>query len=167
MARLQPLPHPGGGAPGAAPRRQHLRRQGLLHQFRRRGARGAIKTARRYHSANGQPERFRIITFEGAFHGRTLATIAAGGQKKYLEGFGPKVEGFDQVPFGDHEALRRAITPETAAILIEPMQGEGGIRDVPTQCLRGLRELCDEHGLLLDLRRGAERRRPHRQAVRA
>jgi acetylornithine/N-succinyldiaminopimelate aminotransferase len=109
----------------------------------------AIKMARKYHAANGQPERFRIITFEGAFHGRTLATIAAGGQKKYLEGFGPKVEGFDQVAFGDHDGLKAAITPETAAILIEPIQGEGGIRPVPTQCLRGLRQLCDEHGLLL------------------
>jgi acetylornithine/N-succinyldiaminopimelate aminotransferase len=110
---------------------------------------GAIKTARKYHSANGHPERFRIITFEGAFHGRTLATIAAGGQKKYLEGFGPVSPGFDQVPFADHKALEAAITPETAAILIEPIQGEGGIRVVPTQCLRGLRELCDKHGLLL------------------
>ncbi len=110
---------------------------------------GSIKTARKYHSANGHPERYRIITFEGAFHGRTLATIAAGGQKKYLEGFGPVSPGFDQVPFGDHEALKAAIGPETAAILIEPVQGEGGIRPVPTQCLRGLRELCDQHGLLL------------------
>jgi acetylornithine/N-succinyldiaminopimelate aminotransferase len=109
----------------------------------------AIKMARKYHHANGQPERFRIVTFEGAFHGRTLATIAAGGQKKYLEGFGPKVEGFDQVPFGDHDALKAAIGPETAAILIEPIQGEGGVRTVPPQCLRGLRALCDEHGLLL------------------
>ena len=106
--------------------------------------------ARKYHSANGQPERFRIITFEGAFHGRTLATIAAGGQQKYLEGFGPKVEGFDQVPFGDHEALEAGDhARRPAAILIEPIQGEGGIRAVPPQCLRGLRELCDEHGLLL------------------
>jgi acetylornithine/N-succinyldiaminopimelate aminotransferase len=109
----------------------------------------AIKMARKYHAANGQPERFRIVTFEGAFHGRTLATIAAGGQKKYLEGFGPKVDGFDQVAFGDHEAVKAAIAPETAAVLIEPLQGEGGIRPVPTQCLRGLRDLCDEHGLLL------------------
>ena len=109
----------------------------------------AIKMARKYQSASGCPERYRIVTFEGAFHGRTLATIAAGGQKKYLEGFGPKVEGFDLVPFGDHEALRRAVTPQTGAILIEPVQGEGGIRNVPTQCLRGLRELCDEHGMLL------------------
>jgi acetylornithine/N-succinyldiaminopimelate aminotransferase len=109
----------------------------------------AIKMARKYHAVNGHPERFRIITFEGAFHGRTLATIAAGGQKKYLDGFGPKVDGFDQVPFGDHEALKSAIGPETAGILIEPIQGEGGIRSVPTQCLRGLRQLCDEQGLLL------------------
>jgi acetylornithine/N-succinyldiaminopimelate aminotransferase len=109
----------------------------------------AIKMARKYHHAHGKPERYRIITFEGAFHGRTLATIAAGGQKKYLEGFGPKVEGFDQVAFGDHDALKAAITDETAAILIEPIQGEGGLRPVPHQCLRGLRALCDEHGLLL------------------
>ncbi len=109
----------------------------------------SIKMARKYHSANRQPERFRIVTFEGAFHGRTLATIAAGGQKKYLEGFGPKVEGFDQVPFGDDEALKAAIGPETGAILIEPVQGEGGIRPVPTERLRALRELCDQRGLLL------------------
>jgi len=111
----------------------------------------AIKTARRWHYINGRPERFRIITFEGAFHGRTLATIAAGGQKKYLEGFGPKVEGFDQVPFGDLAALRAAITPETAAILIEPLQGEGGIRELPQGFLAALRELCDENELLLVL----------------
>ncbi|WP_062016313.1 aspartate aminotransferase family protein [Aureimonas sp. AU4] len=109
----------------------------------------AIKTARRYHYVSGRPERYRILTFAGAFHGRTLATIAAGGQAKYLEGFGPKVEGFDQVPFGDHEALRTALTPETAAILVEPIQGEGGIRAVPDVCLRGLRELCDKEGILL------------------
>jgi acetylornithine/N-succinyldiaminopimelate aminotransferase len=109
----------------------------------------AIKTARRYHHAKGQPERFRIVTFEGAFHGRTLATIAAGGQKKYLEGFGPKVEGFDQVPFEDWDALTAAITDETAAILIEPVQGEGGIRAVPTAFLQKLRQLCDERDLLL------------------
>lgn len=109
----------------------------------------AIKMARKYHASQGAPERYRILTFEGAFHGRTLATIAAGGQAKYLEGFGPKVDGFDQVAFGDHDALKQAITPETGAILIEPIQGEGGIRPIPSQCLRGLRALCDEHGLLL------------------
>jgi acetylornithine/N-succinyldiaminopimelate aminotransferase len=105
--------------------------------------------ARKYHAANGHPERFRIITFEGAFHGRTLATIAAGGQAKYLEGFGPKVEGFDQVPFDDLEALKAAIVPETAALLIEPIQGESGIRPAPNAFIRELRNLCDEHGLLL------------------
>ena len=111
----------------------------------------AIKTARRYQFTNGQPERYRIVTFEGAFHGRTLATIAAGGQAKYLEGFGPKVDGFDQVPFGDEAALRAAITPETAAILLEPVQGEGGLRSFPTEFLRLIRQICDENGLLLIL----------------
>jgi acetylornithine/N-succinyldiaminopimelate aminotransferase len=111
----------------------------------------AIKMARKFHATNGEPHRYRLITFEGAFHGRTLATIAAGGQKKYLEGFGPPVEGFDQVPFGDHKALEAAIGPETAGILVEPVQGEGGVRPLPTACLRGLRELCDKHGLLLVL----------------
>ena len=109
----------------------------------------AIKMARKYQSVSGRPERYRIITFEGAFHGRTLATLAAGGQKKYLEGFGPVVEGFDQVPFADLEATKRAIGLETAAILIEPIMGEGGVRVVPPVFLRALRRLCDEHGLLL------------------
>ena len=109
----------------------------------------SIKMARKYQSANGKPERFRIVTFEGAFHGRTLATLAAGGQKKYLDGFGPVVEGFDQVPFGDLAATKRAIGPATAAILIEPIMGEGGVRVVPHEFLRALRALCDEHGLLL------------------
>src|SRR5215475_4600016 len=108
-----------------------------------------IKTARKYQYASGRPERHRIVTFEGAFHGRTLATLAAGGQKKYLEGFGPVVGGFDQVPFGDLDAVKRAIGPETAAILIEPVQGEGGVRVARTPFLRSLRELCDQHGLLL------------------
>jgi len=111
----------------------------------------AIKTARRHFHVNGQPDRYRIITFEGAFHGRTLATIAAGGQPKYLEGFGPKVEGFDQVPFDDMEALKAAITDSTAAILIEPVQGEGGIRPLSNESLRALRDLCDEHGILMIL----------------
>ena len=111
----------------------------------------AIKTARRYQYSKGHPERFHIITFEGAFHGRTLATIAAGGQEKYLEGFGPKAPGFDQVPFGDIEAVRAAITDATAGILIEPVQGEGGVRPVTNEFMRALRQLCDEHGLLLIL----------------
>jgi acetylornithine/N-succinyldiaminopimelate aminotransferase len=112
-------------------------------------AEGAIKTARKYQSVSGRPERYRIITFEGAFHGRTLATLAAGGQKKYLEGFGPVVEGFDQMPFGDLAATRHAVGPETAAIMIEPLMGEGGVRIVEPSFLRSLRELCDQHGLLL------------------
>ena len=118
---------------------------------------GAIKTARKYQYASGRPERYRIITFEGAFHGRTLATISAGGNPKYLEGFGPPVQGFDQVPFGDLEAVKAAIGPETAAILIEPIAGEGGVRVAEPSFLRALRALCDEHGLLHG---------PHRQALR-
>jgi acetylornithine/N-succinyldiaminopimelate aminotransferase len=109
----------------------------------------AIKVARKYQYVCGRPERTRFITFEGAFHGRTLATLAAGGQKKYLEGFGPPVVGFDQVPFGDLDAAKRAISPETAAILVEPIQGEGGVRVAPTPFLRGLRDLADRNGLLL------------------
>jgi acetylornithine/N-succinyldiaminopimelate aminotransferase len=109
----------------------------------------SIKMARRYHWSKGEVRRFRIITFEGAFHGRTLATIAAGGQPKYLEGFAPPMPGFDQVPFDDEDALGKAITGETAAILIEPIQGEGGIRPFPPERLRRLRRECDRHGLLL------------------
>jgi acetylornithine/N-succinyldiaminopimelate aminotransferase len=108
-----------------------------------------IKVARKHHAAAGHPERFRIITFEGAFHGRTLATLAAGGNKKYLDGFGPVAGGFDHIAYGDIEVVKRAITPETAAILIEPIQGEGGVRVVPNSFLQSLRALCDQHGLLL------------------
>lgn len=111
----------------------------------------AIKMARKYHAHHGAPQRYRLVTFEGAFHGRTLATIAAGGQKKYLDGFGPKVEGFDQVPFCDLDAVRAAIGPETAGILVEPIQGEGGVRVLEPEKLRGLREICDQNGLLLIL----------------
>jgi len=109
----------------------------------------AIKMARRFHYARGNGARFRTITFEGAFHGRTLAAIAAGGQPKYLEGFGPRTDGFDQVIFGDLGAVEAAISPATAAILIEPVQGEGGLRPAEPEFLRGLRRLCDEHGLML------------------
>lgn len=109
----------------------------------------SIKMARKFHAVQGKPERFRIVTFEGAFHGRTLATLAAGGQKKYLEGFGPVTEGFDQVAFGDFDAAKRAVGDATAAILIEPVMGEGGVRVVPPQFLKALRELCDQRGLLL------------------
>lgn len=109
----------------------------------------AMKTARKFHYDNGQPERFDIITFQGAFHGRTFATINAGGNPKYLKGFGPALPGFIHLPFGDHDALKDAISDTTAAILVEPVQGEGGLRPLPEVCLRGLRELCDEKGILL------------------
>ena len=111
----------------------------------------AIKMARKYHAVAGAPERYELITMEGAFHGRTLATIAAGGQQKYLEGFGPATPGFPQVPFGDLKALKAAIGPATAGILIEPIQGEGGIRVIPTEDLRRIRDICDEAGILLVL----------------
>jgi acetylornithine/N-succinyldiaminopimelate aminotransferase len=105
---------------------------------------GSIKLVRKYHA-----ERFRIVTFEGAFHGRTLAALSATGNKKYLEGFGPPADGFDQVPYHDLEAVKKAITPETAGIMIEPVMGEGGVRVVPHDFLRALRKLCDDRGLLL------------------
>ncbi len=111
----------------------------------------AIKTARRYHFAKGHPGKFHILTFDGAFHGRTIATIAAGGQEKYIEGFGPKAPGFLKLPFGDIAAVKDAITEETAGILIEPVQGEGGIRPVTKEFMQELRQLCDEYGLLLIL----------------
>jgi acetylornithine/N-succinyldiaminopimelate aminotransferase len=109
----------------------------------------AIKTTRKYQAAKGRPERYRIITFEGAFHGRTLATLAATGSAKYLEGFGPPMDGFDQVGLGDLEAVKKAIGPQTAGILIEPLQGEGGVRAAPHAFFRALRQLCDDNGLLL------------------
>ncbi len=109
----------------------------------------AIKMARRRQSIGGHPERYHILTFEGAFHGRTLATIAAGGQAKYLDGFGPKVEGFDQIPLTDLAAVEAAIGLGTGAVMIEPIQGESGVRVVPPAFLRGLREICDNNGLLL------------------
>ena len=112
---------------------------------------GAIKLARRYHFANGQPERWRIVTFKGAFHGRTLATIAAAGNEKYLEGFGVPAPGFDIVPFGDLGAVEAAIGPETGAIMVEPVQGEGGVRVASVAWLKALREICDQRGLLLVL----------------
>ena len=110
---------------------------------------GVIKLVRHYHFAKGHPDRYRIITFEGAFHGRTLGTLAATGSAKYLEGFGPPMDGFDQVPHGDIEAVKKAIGPHTAGILIEPVQGEGGVRGAPQAFFKALRQLCDEHGLLL------------------
>ena len=109
----------------------------------------AIKMARRFHFVNGNPERFHIVTFEGAFHGRTIAAISAGGNPKYLEGFGPKLEGFHQVPLNDLKATRAAVTDQTAALLIEPIQGEGGMRAADPDFLRALRRLADEKGILL------------------
>jgi acetylornithine/N-succinyldiaminopimelate aminotransferase len=109
----------------------------------------AIKTARRYQFVSGHPERFHIVSFEGAFHGRTYAAVNATGNEKYLEGFGPKMPGFDHIPVEDMDALNRVVGPETAAILIEPVQGEGGVRPVDPAFLRALRKLCDEKGILL------------------
>jgi acetylornithine/N-succinyldiaminopimelate aminotransferase len=109
----------------------------------------AIKTARKYHAANGEPQRYRLITFDGAFHGRTLATIAAGGNPKYLDGFGPPMDGFDQAPFGDLKTVEALIGPHTAGVLLEPIQGEGGVRVFQPSFLASLRRLCDERGLLL------------------
>src|SRR3978361_888642 len=109
----------------------------------------AIKMTRHYHFSKGKPERFRIITFEGAFHGRTLATLAATGSAKYLEGFAPPVDVFDQGPFADLKAVKKAIGPHTAGILIEPLQGEGGVRAAPHAFFKALRQLCDDRGLLL------------------
>ncbi|APX90415.1 acetylornithine transaminase [Brevirhabdus pacifica] len=109
----------------------------------------AVKMARKHFHDAGQPERVEILTFEGAFHGRSSAGIAAAGSEKMTKGFGPLLPGFRQLPFGDHDALRAAVTDKTAAILVEPIQGEGGIRALPDVCLKGMRDLCDEHGLLL------------------
>ena len=111
----------------------------------------SIKIARKYFHTIGQPKKKRIITFKGAFHGRTIAALFAANNPKHIEGFDPKVDGFDQVPFADHESLKKIITNETAAIMIETIQGEGGIKEVPDYCLKGLRELCDEKNLLLIL----------------
>ncbi|WP_099826633.1 aspartate aminotransferase family protein [Oceaniglobus indicus] len=111
----------------------------------------AVKMARKYHFDKGHPERTDIVTFSGAFHGRSAAGIAAAGSEKMTHGFGPLLPGFTHVPWGDHEALGLAITDSTAAIMIEPVQGEGGIRPLPDQCLKGLRERCNYHGILLIL----------------
>jgi len=110
----------------------------------------ALKTARKFHAANGQPERIDIYGFDGSFHGRTYGAINAAANPSYTDGFGPPMQGFHQLVFGDHEALKAAIAnPNTAAIIVEPVQGEGGCRAIPEVCLRGLRELCDEYGVLI------------------
>jgi acetylornithine/N-succinyldiaminopimelate aminotransferase len=111
----------------------------------------AVKMARKYWYEKGEPERVEIITFDGSFHGRSSAGIAAAGSEKMIKGFGPILPGFVHLPWNDHDALEHAITDKTAAILIEPVQGEGGIRPLPPQCLKGLRDLCDKHGILLIL----------------
>ena len=111
----------------------------------------AVKMARKYWYEKGEPERVEIITFDGSFHGRSSAGIAAAGSEKMIKGFGPILPGFVHLPWNDHDALEHAITGKTAAILIEPVQGEGGIRPLPPQCLKGLRDLCDKHGILLIL----------------
>jgi acetylornithine/N-succinyldiaminopimelate aminotransferase len=111
----------------------------------------AVKMARKYFFDKGQVERVEIITFEGSFHGRSSAGIAAAGSAKLTKGFGPLLGGFRQVPFGQHELLNEAVNEKTAAVMIEPIQGEGGIRQVPDQCLKGLRDFCDSHGILLIL----------------
>jgi acetylornithine/N-succinyldiaminopimelate aminotransferase len=109
----------------------------------------AIKMARKYHAATGHPERFRLIACTGSFHGRTLATLAAAGNEKYLAGFGPPLEGFDHVPFGNLNEMRAKITRETAGVIVEPVQGEGGLATPPSNYLKGLRQMCDEFGLML------------------
>ena len=111
----------------------------------------AIKLARKYFYSQGKKNKNKVVTFQGAFHGRTLAALFAANNPKHIEGFGPKVNGFDQVPFADHEALKKAVTDDTAAIMIEPIFGEGGIKVVPDYCIKGIRELCDEKDVLLIL----------------
>jgi acetylornithine/N-succinyldiaminopimelate aminotransferase len=111
----------------------------------------AVKMARKYFYDKGQPERVEIITFSGSFHGRSSAGIAAAGSEKMTKGFGPLLPGFVHLEFGDHEALTAAVNDKTCAVLVEPVQGEGGIRPLPDACLKGLRDLCDEHGILMIL----------------
>ena len=109
----------------------------------------AVKMARKYFYDKGQPDRVEIITFEGSFHGRSSAGIAAAGSEKMTKGFGPLLPGFVHIPFGVHDPLHAAVSDKTAAVMIEPIQGEGGIRQVPDHCLKGLRDFCDSHGILL------------------
>src|SRR5690606_5273606 len=110
---------------------------------------GALKTARKYHTANGQPERIDIIGFQGSFHGRSYAAVNASGNANYIDGFGPRLPGYVQAPWGDLDALKKLIGPTTAAIILEPVQGEGGVRAAPDEYLRGLRKLADDNGILI------------------
>ena len=125
----------------------------------------AIKMARKHFDHIGQPERVRIVTFEGAFHGRSYGAISAAGSEKMVKGFGPMMPGFDHLPFGDIDAVRAAVGPETAAILVEPIQGEGGIRALTRAQMRELRALCDDARASAHPRRGAVRDGPDRQAL--
>ena len=109
----------------------------------------AIKIARAYHQIKEKKNKFKIITIKGSFHGRTLATISASGQKKMIDGFKPLLDGFVQVEFGDHESIEKAVDNKTAAIMVEPILGEGGIKIIPNQCLEGLRKLCNKKKILL------------------
>ncbi len=127
----------------------------------------AIKMARKYWHEAGDPDRIQIITFDGSFHGRSTGAIAAAGSEKMVKGFGPLMPGFTHLKWGDHDALRAALTDRTAAVMVEPIQGEGGIRAMPDACLKGLRDMCDETGCSDDPGRGAVRHGPHRTAVRA
>lgn len=121
---------------------------------------GALKTARKYHTANGNPEKIDIIGFQGSFHGRSYAAVNASGNPSYLDGFGPRLPGYIQAPYGDLDALKKLVGPTTAAFIIEPVQGEGGVRAVPDDFLRGLRKLADENGALIifdEVQSGASR----------
>lgn len=121
---------------------------------------GALKTARKYHSANGNPEKIDIIGFQGSFHGRSYAAVNASGNANYIDGFGPRLPGYIQAPYGDLEALKKLVGPTTAAFIIEPVQGEGGVRAVPDEFMRGLRKLADDNGALLifdEVQSGASR----------
>ncbi len=121
---------------------------------------GALKTARKYHTANGNPEKIDIIGFQGSFHGRSYAAVNASGNANYIDGFGPRLPGYIQAPYGDLEALKKLVGPTTAAFIIEPVQGEGGVRAVPDEFMRGLRKLADDNGALLifdEVQSGASR----------
>ena len=111
----------------------------------------AIKVARRYFYSKGQPKKNRVLCINNSFHGRTIATIFASNSKKATEGFGPKADGFDHFNFGDHKGLEKAITSRTAAIMVETIMGEGGIKVIPDYCLKGLRKLCNKKNILLIL----------------
>ena len=167
MALLQPLPDRGAAAARRAASSQASFADTVF--FCNSGAEaveGAIKIARKYHAETGHPEKYRVIACNGSFHGRTLATLAAAGNEKYLKGFGPPAPGFDHVPFGNLNEMRAAITKETAAILVEPVQGEGGLAAAPRGLSQGLARDLRRVRRAPRLRRSAKRHGPHRQALR-